>query len=314
MISTGITTGSYFPDEPYIQGSVGWANASQTGAKEFCFTITIPDGTTIDISNVSYNAYATGEGPSAVGFRIGGTNYAATNIDGGGTSITPVSASMSDQDGLTGSVEICMQGWDNGYRITSGGGDFRLDDVVVSGAILPVELSYFKAKKEKENINILWQTQSEQNNSHFEIQRSNNSKTWTTIDKVIGAGTTDEVQDYTYTDKSPIAGMNYYRLMQVDYDGAFEYSPIVSVDMGKDEAISVYPNPAADQVVFEFETEQKEGTVLYIYNMNGQLLRTNILAEDASKVEMNVSDLVEGIYFMQIMTDNTQLMSRFVKQ
>jgi hypothetical protein len=183
-----------------------------------------------------------------------------------------------------------------------------------NGALLPVLLDQFYAKKDKESVVINWQTLSELNNSHFEVQQSINSKTWKTIGKVEGKGTTNEVQNYAYTDKSPSQGINYYRLKQVDYDGAFEYSFVVSAEMGKDQAISVFPNPVTDNVVFEFETEQKKGTLLSVYNMNGQVVRQVRLAENYSKMELELSDLVEGIYMVEITNGETHAVERFIKQ
>lgn len=205
--------------------------------------------------------------------------------------------------------------WNSNDVAGSGSRDeLGIDDIIIRNVVLPVELSYFTAKQNKNSNTLTWQTASEQNNSHFDIQRSGNSKTWETIAKVTGAGTTDEVQDYSLTDKNPIAGINYYRLMQVDYDGAFDYSPIVSVDMGKEEQVSVYPNPVINQVVFEFDTKQKAGTILSIYHLNGQLVQTNTIKEDSSKIKLNVTDLAEGIYLMQVIQGDKQMITRFVKQ
>ncbi len=86
----------------------------------------------MDITSVSYDAYATSAGPSATGFSIGANYYAETNVP---SSSLIAGGSAVSETGLTGTVTVCIQGWDNASRTTSGGGDFRLDNVSVAGTI-----------------------------------------------------------------------------------------------------------------------------------------------------------------------------------
>jgi len=88
---------------------------------------------------------------------------------------------------------------------------------------LPVELSNFKANRKEQSIQLLWETQSEINNQGFEIQRSTNNA-WHKIDFINGNGNSTHRNSYSSIDKSPIEGINYYRLKQLDFDGKFEYS------------------------------------------------------------------------------------------
>ena len=131
-IETNITFGTYFPNEPYIEETGGWAATSQSSAKAFTLTLTAAAGYTIDITNVSFNAYATAAGPSAIGVTVGST--AVTAVNAPNASLVSVDASVTGQDGLS-SVTILVQGWLNGSRTTAGSGAFRLDDLVVSGNV-----------------------------------------------------------------------------------------------------------------------------------------------------------------------------------
>lgn len=134
-ISTNITFGSYFPNEPYVQGNSGWTSSTQTGAKAFTITITADPGFEFSIDNVFFRGYATGAGPAAIGFAIGSTNLFA--VDAPSSSLVVVDETVSGQTGLTSAV-ISIQGWDNDSRTTSGGGDFRIDDVEISGTVTAV--------------------------------------------------------------------------------------------------------------------------------------------------------------------------------
>lgn len=134
-IETNITTGTYFPNEPYIEETAGWNSATQAAAKNFTFTITAASGYVINITNISFRSYTTAAGPSAVGFAIGGTDIYNVNSPDG--SLLTVNQAVTGQNGLTSAV-IKIQGWLNGSRTSTGTGAFRLDDVIISGTVTPI--------------------------------------------------------------------------------------------------------------------------------------------------------------------------------
>lgn len=130
-IETNITTGTYFSNEPYIEETGGWTATSQVDAKCFTFTITANTGYIFSITNISFNSYATSAGPSAFSSEIDGTSIAVVNAP----SATLVNYSQAvSKSGLSSAV-IKIQGWSNGSRTTSGGGTFRLDDIVIDGTV-----------------------------------------------------------------------------------------------------------------------------------------------------------------------------------
>lgn len=132
-IETGIDTGTYFPDEPYIEETAGWTATSQAEAKAFVFTITPAEGATVTINGLSFNAYATAAGPSAFGFDVGGV--ATYEVNAPNASLLAVSQAVVGVESATGPIEIKIQGWLNGSRDSKGTGVFRLDDVVVHGSV-----------------------------------------------------------------------------------------------------------------------------------------------------------------------------------
>lgn len=133
-IDQNVTTGADFVNEPYIQGR-GWNASTQATAKYFTFTINAEANYLIDITGISFNALATGAGPSALGVAIGST--AIGSFDLGSATLLAVSQPVSGYNGLS-SVEIRIQGWLNGSRTSSGSGDLRIDDLVVEGRVVPV--------------------------------------------------------------------------------------------------------------------------------------------------------------------------------
>jgi autotransporter-associated beta strand protein len=135
-IETNITTGTYFKNEPYVQESGGWTAKTQALAKSFNFTITAASGYIFSITNISFKAYATSSGPSACGVAVGTTNLFSVNMLS--SKLVTVNQAVTGQTGLTTAL-VKIQGWLNGSRTATGNGIFRLDDVIVTGVLTPVQ-------------------------------------------------------------------------------------------------------------------------------------------------------------------------------
>ncbi|WP_339790288.1 MAG: T9SS type A sorting domain-containing protein [Imperialibacter sp.] len=137
---------------------------------------------------------------------------------------------------------------------------------------LPIVLSYFKGVNLKNAVKLSWETLSEENFDHFEIQRSFDGKEFEVIATEKGNGFTSEKHQYSFTDNDPEMGINYYRLNAIDFDGSSEIFETIAVEVAPDfSAVTMYPNP-------------NNGTELQL-NIPEELLYT------AYSVTMTVSDL-----------------------
>ena len=96
---------------------------------------------------------------------------------------------------------------------------------------LPVELTSFTAQAENQKVILKWTTATELNNNGFEIQRKVAESDFATIGFVRGEGTTTNQREYSYIDKDLVDGKYFYRLKQVDYNGSYEYSNVIEVDV-----------------------------------------------------------------------------------
>ena len=174
---------------------------------------------------------------------------------------------------------------------------------------LPVELKDFTATNRSSYTELAWSTSSERNNSHFEIERSADSRNWSNIGEVKGNDTEERVNNYTFRDERPLAGINYYRLKQVDFNGAYEYSKAVSVRFNdKSINISLSPNPVAD--VLSIQGINTENGIAEILDQSGKVLMTL-----QNTTSANVSALVPGTYILRYQTETGETsMSRFVKK
>lgn len=168
---------------------------------------------------------------------------------------------------------------------------------------LPVELAFFKAIQNENTIDLHWQTLSELNNRGFDIQKSVDGKTFETLAFVEGKGNSLETIDYHFKDKNPNDGLNYYRLKQMDFDGAFEFSAVVVVDLKKENTFIVYPNPTAENLTIK--TDFKGLVQIFIYNINGQIVYQNTQPMN-NQMEINLGDLVSGNYHLVIANSETE--------
>ena len=177
---------------------------------------------------------------------------------------------------------------------------------------LPVELTFFEVGLEGTAALLQWQTASETNNAGFEIHARSSGSGWETRDWdvlgfVEGAGTTLEVQSYRFRVAGLEPGRHVFRLKQIDYDGTFEYSPEVEVNVAMPETFfvaSVFPNPFNPEATLQFAVRQSQPVTATVYNMLGQqvlaLYRGVPAAGETQTVQIDGSRLVTGTYVVQI--------------
>ena len=177
---------------------------------------------------------------------------------------------------------------------------------------LPVELVRFIANpQDNQTTRLDWQTATEINNEGFEVQRSTDGNDWETLGFVNGEGTSAFLQNYSYTDRAPNQGINYYRLKQMDFDGKFEYSAIASVLFESQNGdIAIYPNPVQNEVIL---TATEKVNAVLIYNTLGQLVKQ--IASEAKDLTISMEDLSDGMYSVQVVQgDGTVLTKQVLKE
>jgi hypothetical protein len=177
--------------------------------------------------------------------------------------------------------------------------------------VIPVEMTNFDAIAAQNTVKLNWLTASEKNNGYFDIERSANGRDWSKIGQMKGNGTTSAVHKYAFTDESPLATVNYYRLKQVDADGASSYSATVSVNFKSGgKTLSVYPNPANDRLNLVSDRFDTEGS-LEIYDLTGRLVQSG----KSTSNQLDISRLNAGLYQLRLLdkTGATVNQARFSK-
>ncbi len=160
---------------------------------------------------------------------------------------------------------------------------------------LPVELLYFDAKQEEQVVRLDWATATELNNALFTVYRSANGRDFLPLLTVPGSGNSLQVLDYLAYDRSPLDGLNYYRLRQTDLDGSWTESDIKVVHFDRDGGIPVlFPNPAVD--VVNLSGLPTAGVELRLLDAAGRVLSTTIVPDDQERASLPVTQLPAGVY------------------
>ena len=243
---------------------------------------------TLDVkNNMEFHIYP---GGSVVFGNITAANNTTLIIDGGGTATVTGDFTMGTGTDITLNGDLTVEGdVDIGGGTLVGSGDFFYgtcsDQLCADNNMvpLPVELLFFRAKSEEDQVILTWSTASELNNDFFTLEKSKNGSDFVKLTEVIGNGTTNLQVDYSFTDPSPYLGLSHYRLSQTDYDGTTEVFPVVSVLFEGNKSFSVGPNPVSGSCIKLKISEMgnHELLELNIIDLQGRLVEKKQLKADS---------------------------------
>ncbi len=175
---------------------------------------------------------------------------------------------------------------------------------------LPIELLSFDAIQKENFVELIWQTASETNNDFFTIEKSTNTKDWTILDTIDGAGNSNSVINYRTNDMEPFTGISYYRLRQTDFDGSYSYSVNRVVNFITDLSINpiLYPNPTTNNVII---TGIESPFNLKIFSASGKLIFNETKNTGQS---IALGNYAKGLYFVLIEQEGLLYKCKIVKQ
>ena len=191
--------------------------------------------------------------------------------------------------------------------------------VTCSTTTLPVEFLSLEATAHTPMIDITWATATEQNSSHYIVERSQDNETFNSIGTVQAAGYSQFRRDYIFVDNAPFKGVNYYRLQQVDLDGNSEQTRTVTATLyaagGKP---ILYPNPATDILNVEFLSPEEGSALLVVEDALGRIITqsTKAVLRGEQKAEVSLAGLTTGWYDLRIALPDGSLLQggAFLKQ
>lgn len=183
------------------------------------------------------------------------------------------------------------------------------------GTQLPVTLVNFSGKVSENTALLSWETSSEVNFSHFEIERSFDAKTFGSAGTIQARGEARGLTGYRFQDlaSSSCKGIAYYRLKMVDHDNSFGYSTLISVRLpgpGRALATRLYPNPAEGETVsLELDGADSGDSEISLYDPSGRLIDTGKESSPDGRVILKTSSLAPGIYLVNIRS-GSEIISR----
>jgi hypothetical protein len=188
-------------------------------------------------------------------------------------------------------------------------------------SVLPVSLLSFGATRSGENVSLKWQTANEINSSHFEIERAyGNTDKFIQSGVVKASGSSSSVRAYTFTDKEVkfSRGTIYYRLRQVDNDGKYSYSPIVSISPDKvTSEISVSPNPFSTSFNVDFTATIPGDALMTIADIQGKVLFVKKVSVTTGSTKLSfdeLSNVESGVYFVKVEINGVSKTYKLLKQ
>ncbi|GAB5519454.1 MAG: hypothetical protein RhofKO_17050 [Rhodothermales bacterium] len=196
-----------------------------------------------------------------------------------------------------------------GFHTDGSGTGFDTDVRILgfNGAALPVELGDFAATAANNRAYLAWETASESNNAGFQIEHSSATSDWTSLGFTAGHGTTLEAQRYTYTAENLTPGLHRFRLKQVDYDGAFEYSPEVEVSIEIADAFNlsqVYPNPFNPEASVTLSVRERQQVRVTVYDLLGRevarLFDGELASQKGQLLRLDGSQWTSGLYVVRV--------------
>ncbi len=171
---------------------------------------------------------------------------------------------------------------------------------------LPVTWVSFAARQKGKTVWLDWQTATEINSAFFAVERSFDGRHFEEIGRQPAAGQSLEMLSYTFEDQHPRAGLQYYRLRQVDADGSYSYSPLEAVYFRSDAAeLQVYPNP--NEGSFTLKIPAGTHPLFYaLYDARGHLLKQEVF----TAAETQIGGLMPGIYLLRLQTQSGEYVKR----
>lgn len=181
---------------------------------------------------------------------------------------------------------------------------------------LPITLSDFNVNCSEGNAVISWTTAAEINNDFFTIEKSNDAVNFYPIGQVQGAGNSNSILTYFFTDNNSTSGVAYYRLKQTDFDGQFEYFNIVATNCGNSNDFSVNQLLFTDnQLGFTISTSENEKFQVYLYDARGRLVTTatkNVVA-GYNAIKLDDLKISTGIYMLSLIGEKNHYSTKVMK-
>lgn len=182
---------------------------------------------------------------------------------------------------------------------------------------LPVNwLSFSAQKNNNTQVKLQWSTANEIKNHYYIVERSTDGVIFSSIGKLAGGNNLNMLQQYYFNDLKPYAGINFYRLKQVDLDGQFSYSSVAKVTLDKSgQTWTIYPNPAHNQSTIRLLNNMKKINIGLSDASGKTVYRTYLpFGKVGEQIKLPLQNLAKGIYILKIETETESRSDKIIVQ
>jgi hypothetical protein len=206
------------------------------------------------------------------------------------------------------------------YYVTNGGSsglnsNYIGVDQFSYQSVLPVTLFDFRGQIKNNQALLTWSTANEINNKGFDVELSHDNKTFSSIGFVAASKTSAGVNNYSFTDAKLLSGSSYYRLKQIDNDGASRYSTVVKLDFSK-FAWNIFGNPSVSNTFIQLQTETQSNVSVQVISVNGkviQVISKGNLAQGTYNIPLNLTNAPHGIYVVRLLIDKNSYTKKLMR-
>lgn len=196
---------------------------------------------------------------------------------------------------------------------TLNGGSHTIMKPFIIGSVLPVTWVSLSGKVQvDQSVFLQWEVASEQNNSHYEVERSADGTRFSTIGKVAGQTSGQSNSTYRYIDSDALAGNSFYRIKQVDLDGKYSHSTTIKMVKRSTESFYVINNPVKDKLLLHIGQEIKAGASISLMDVSGKIVQKKSVL-NSGIMQIDASNLPSGMYFVHFINGDQKETGRFVK-
>jgi hypothetical protein len=280
---------------------------------------------TVNLTTCSFTGNSSSSSGNHIYARVGSTNPAIFTIN----ECTFIATGQDIKNGNTATINLQNSGnpsksgtintINTTAPTTSAVTNYPVLQGSCYGTVLPVELIDFTGNCENTHINLSWSTASEHNNNYFTISRAESNLEFYVIATISGKNTTTVKTDYSYEDFQALAGTNYYRISQTDFDGSEKILKTISVDntcsfAGGQEINSSF-NIENHSITISYHFEKNQTMTAEIYNSMGQIVQRTetFLNANNRKIEIKLNDAYSaGVYFLKLTNDFVMFSDKFI--
>lgn len=225
-----------------------------------------------------------------------------------GLNITDLNASINLSGLSDGPHTLCIRSRSNPWSLTTFA-EFLI------GTPLPLQWLFVRGEMRTNGAHLSWGTSTEKNTKHFEVEHSITGMHFSNIATLPAAGNSSVARDYGYLHIKAAPGLNYYRIKQVDTDGAFTYSKTITVlNRSTLHTAIMAPNPATSQALLILPHALEANGVVQVVDVAGKQVLNSLISKGAWQATLDVEKLPAGIYRVVLQSSGYKVTLPLVKQ